>query len=185
VRKVEKLKWGPPPVRRAGVVNVVGPGERSRAWQGTCSGAILTAVPSEVVWCGALAKNVERLVGKKLRLVAVALDNRKGKKFLRFRPEKNTLRGVTRRADQVMMLDLGKLLAPKSAEKQARTAGAAASDADCLPGAYVCVLVAFPQGTQLEELANLFWVQGSGEPVKLAPIWYSADEVAELRKSLK
>jgi hypothetical protein len=185
VRKVVKYKWGPPPVRQAGVVNVVGPGERSRAWQGDLSGGTLTVVPAEVIWRGALSRNVEKLAGKKLRLVTVAIDNRKGTKLLRFRPASGTLRGVTLKADQVKMSDLSKLLAAKRDDKRAVMVAAAAGRTDCLPGAYVCVLVAFPQDTNLAGMASLFWVQGTGEPAKLTPIWLSADEVAQLRKSLR
>ncbi len=185
VRRVEHLKWGPPPIRKAGVVNVVGPGVRARAWQGGGGGAAITVVPAEVIWRGALTRNVERLTGKRLRLVAVALDNRRGRKLLRFRVAGRSLRGVTADADQVSIVDLGKLLAAKSADSQARLVIAAAGEKDCLPGAYACVLAAFPAGTDLSALGGMFWVQGSDEPARLGIIWLSADEIQEVRKSAR
>ncbi len=184
VRQVTKFKWGPPPVRQAGVINVAGPGERSRSWQGSYSGATVTVLPAKAIWQGALGKNVNEILGRKVLLLAVALDNRKGTKLLRFRPEKNTVRGVTGGADQVKMLNLAKLLAAgKAARGKAILKGA--SETDCLPGAYACVLIAFPGSTDSRKLANLFWVQGAGEPAKLSPIWLSAEEISALRKNLK
>ena len=186
IRQVGKLTWGPPPVRRAGVVTVVGPRERSRAWQGEHHGAVITVVPAGVLWRGALGKNVAKLTGGKFRLVAVALDNRKGKKLLRFRPAKFTLRGVTGAAGQIRMTDLAGLLAPKAADRQAKAIIKATGNADCLPGAFVCVLVAFPAKTDLAKLTSLFWVPtGAGDPAKMGSIWLSADEVDKLRKSLR
>ncbi len=186
IRQVAKFTWGPPPVRRAGVVTVVGPRARSRAWQGEHHGAVITAIPVGVLWRGALGMNVGKLTGSKLRLVAVALDNRKGKKLLRFRPAKFTLRGVTSAAGQVRAADLARLLAPKASDRQAKAFIKAAGDADCLPGAFVCVLVAFPAKTDLAKLTNLFWVPtGTGDPARLGVIWLSADEVDKLRKSLR
>ncbi len=186
VRQVVKFTWGPPPVRRAGVVTVVGPRARSRAWQGEYHGAAITAVPAEVLWRGALTRNIGKLAGGRLCLVAVAVDNRKGKKLLRFRPASFTLRGVTPAAGQVKMARLARLLAPKAGDRQAQAVIKAAGDADCLPGAYVCVVAAFPQGTEPGKLANLFWVPtGAGDPARLGPIWLSADEVEKLRKSLR
>ncbi|MHC4917788.1 MAG: tetratricopeptide repeat protein [Planctomycetota bacterium] len=185
VRRVAQFKWGPPPVRKAGVVNVVGPGVRARAWQGELGGAAITVVPAEVIWRGALTRNVERLTGKRLQLVTVALDNRKGRKLLRFRVAGPSLRGVNADAEQVSIIDLGKALAAKASDRQAQLVIAAAGDTDCLPGAYACVLAAFPAGTDLSGLTSMFWVQDSGEPARLGTIWLSADEIEEVRKSVR
>ncbi len=184
VRRISKFGWGPPPVRRAGVINVVGPGARSRAWQGSFSGATITVVPAEVIWRGALTRNVADILGRNVKLFAVALDNGRGKKLLRFRPKSNTLRAVTKGAEQVSMLDLARLLAAR----KSRLAGPPVKvsvAADCLPGAYVCLLLALPEATDLKTLTSFFWVQGAGEPSRLGPIWLSAEEVAGLRKSLR
>jgi len=184
VRRVTKFEWGPPPIRQAGVINVAGPGARLRAWQGACSGGTITVVPAKAIWQGALVKNVSEALGRKIVLMAVALDNRKGTRLLRFRPPKGTVRAVTADAGQVKMLDLpGQLAASKA--PRSKTMLKSASQADCLPGAYVCALIAFPEGTEADKLANLFWVQSGGEPTRLSPIWLSAEEVSELRKSLK
>jgi hypothetical protein len=184
VRRVSKLRWGPPPVRRAGVINVVGPGARSRAWQGSFFGATITVVPAAVIWRGALARNVADILGREVKVFAVALDNRRGRKLLRFRPGGNTARAVTRGADQVGMLDMARLLSARKS-RRAGPLVKVSSSADCLPGAYVSVLLVLPETTDMKELASFFWVQGSGEPSKLGPIWLSSEEVTELRKSLK
>ncbi len=185
-KPVEKFAWGPPPVRQPGIINVGGGGGRERAWQGRYAGGVITALPAETLHRGALGAAVGEATGKKLRVLAVALDNRKGQKLLRFRAADRSLRGVTGEHGQVEAVDLAKLLGPKVDAAQVRAIREQAGDRDCLPGAYECGLVALPENADLKALSGLFWVPGGeAEPVRLAPIWLSDDEVAELRKSLR
>jgi hypothetical protein len=186
---VEGFTWGPPPVRQAGVINVA-VGGRVRAWQGELSGGVITVLGAEAVYRGALAAIVERAGAKKPRLLAIALDNRKGTATLRLRPAERTVRAVNELHEQVEAVDLPKLLAAgggaRDAQAQAQALARRAGDQDCLPGAYLCALAAFPEGTDLEKLSTLFWTPGgAAEAVKLLPIWLADDEIADLRRSLR
>jgi hypothetical protein len=163
---------------------VAGPGQRSRAWQGSLAGGTITVVPAELIWRGALSRNVEKALGRKVVLMAVALDNRKGRRMLRFRPKNSTLRALNSEAVQVDMLDLAAMLKSGNG-RAAGKLGAKAARVDCLPGAYQCLVLALPAGTDVNRLSRLFWVQGPGEPAELGPIWLSAEESTELRKSLR
>jgi hypothetical protein len=145
-------------------------------------------VPAEVLWRGALKRSLARAAGPGLHPLAVAVDNRKGTALVRFRPAGGTLRAVTEGAEQVRALDLAARLSGASDEKRpARPArlAAAAGDAECLPGACVCALSALPAGTDISKVTAFFWVEEAGEPARLKPIWLSADEVEDLRGSLR
>ena len=186
VRTVTEFSWEAPPVRGPGDVRVVGTGTGARGWQGRFSGADITVMPAGALYRGALEQNAATELGKKPVLVAVTLDNRKGRKMLRFRPAKGTLRGVTREHEQVRILDLAGLLAAGAGGRQGQLMARHAGDADCLPGAKACLLAAFPEGTGIEDFPALFWVvEGSDEPVRLDPIRLAEDEVKALRDSLK
>ena len=118
------------------------------------------------------------------------LDNRKGTATLRLRPAERTVRAVNELHEQVEAVDLPKLLAAgggaRDAQAQAQALARRAGDQDCLPGAYLCALAAFPEGTDLEKLSTLFWTPGgAAEAVKLLPIWLADDEIADLRRSLR
>jgi len=185
LKTVELFTWGPPPVRQPGLINVGG-GGRTRAWQGETAGGVITVLTAETLHRGALAPALETAPGKRLRGLAVALDNRKGQKLLRFRPADQPLRGVTEDHAQIAAVDLPKALAARGDDARVRAVVRQASDRDCLPGAYECLLAAFPEGTDADALTGLFWIQGGeAEPVRLAPIWLADDEVEALRKSLR
>jgi hypothetical protein len=186
IRGVELFAWGPPPVRKPEIINVGGGAGRARAWQGEYAGGVITVLPADTLYRGALGAAIEAATGKRLRGLAVALDNRKGQKLLRFRPADRQLRGVTEEHAQVEIVDLAKLLAPKETITQVKAIAKQAADRDCLPGASECVIAAMPEGTDLDTLTGIFWVPGGdAEPVRLAPIWLADDEVAALRKSLR
>jgi hypothetical protein len=185
IRRVDRLVWGPPPVHRTGVVNVSGAGKRFRVWQGGEEGAVITVVPSELLWRGALAGNLARLAGTSYRLVAVGLDNRKGKRLLRFKPANATVRGVTDDAGQLEILDLANIIKDKVRDRQSKAIFEHCREQECLPGAYVIVLAVFAGETDLAKVTNLFWVQGQMEPVKLGQTWFSTEEVEQLRKSIR
>lgn len=185
VKPVGGFVWGPPPVRQPGMVNVVAPGDRVRAWQGESAGGVITVVGAEALYRGSLSRIVELAAGARLRVVCVALDNRKGTRALPLRAADKPLRAVTGPGAQLEMLDLAAKLSG-AAGAQARAAAEHAGDAECLPGAYRCALAAFPENADLENATALFWAPaGAGEPVKLSPIWLTDEEVGELRRSLR
>jgi len=186
VRQVQKLLWGPAPIRQAGAVSVGDAGPRSKAWQGRLQGAVITVVPARVLWRGALGRNIEAVVGARLPVVAICLDNRSGKEMIRFRPARATLRGVNSRAQQAEICRLDeKLEAGVDKDPALKMVARFAGNSDCLPGAGVSLLAAFPAKTRLADLSNLFWVRSSGQIIKLAPIWLTAQEVLKLRKTLQ
>jgi hypothetical protein len=186
VRQIKKLLWGPAPIRQAGAVSVGDAGPRSKAWQGRLGGAVITVVPARVLWRGALGRNVEAVVGEGLVVVAICLDNRNGQEMIRFRPARATLRGVDSRAQQAEICRLDeKLEAGANKDPRLKMLARFAGNSDCLPGAGVSLLAAFPAKTRLADLSNLFWVRSSGQIIKLAPIWLTAQEVLKLRKTLQ
>lgn len=186
VRPVERFTWGPPPVRQAGAVSVVGPGAAWRAWQGERDGAVITVVPARTIYRSALSRRVELAAGRRLQVLAVAVDNTRGEKLLRFRTAGGALCAVSREHKQSDALDLAGLLAAKAGDEQVRLILAHAGGADCAPKAYKCALAALAEDADLEALEAFHWVPAaSAEAVKLAPVWLSGDEVEKLRASLR
>jgi hypothetical protein len=182
---VTALRWDPPPVRLAGMVSVIGPGARFKAWQGVAAGGAVTVLPENVLWRGALSGNISNAGIKDMQVLAVSLDNRKGTRMLTFRSGGRSLRAVRSGAGQSESGDLSMALIEKQDGRGPNDVGRAAADADCLPGAHIGVLAAFKQPFNLEEVEVFYWVQDGLEPVKLDQIWLTADEVSALRKSLR
>jgi DnaJ-class molecular chaperone len=182
-QKVTKLAWGPPPDLGATPVVIEPAGERARVFQGGGGGSLVTVVPARALYGGLLTAAVARAAGEELVLVCVAVDNRKGKKLVRYDARERTLQLVTEEHAQVAPVDLAALLA--KAGEEARPLAAAAGPLDVLPGAYACGLAAFPKGTAPEAVTAAYLKRGGDELWKLEPRIFGANTLKTLRESLR
>jgi len=181
--KVTAFRWGPVPNKLKREVVVVRRKGLKSVWQGSSRGAIITVVPSELIFSGALRSQLNAVTGKSHRYLVACIDNREGARLIRFSPSERTVRLVLDDATQADMIPTAELVKKLAGDEDLRKAAAQISEAEILPGVMGNVVAVVGAEVDPARIKNVYW--GRTDPLKLEHRFLDGKEAEDLRKGLR